>query len=112
MIIVLGGDGSILEAARRASVKGTPILGINLGHLGYMAELELSELSLLHRLFTGEYTVEKRSMLKVEIFNGTELKSFCHALNEAVISMAQWRGSSIWSCGRTVIPFPPTAPTG
>ena len=86
VIIVLGGDGSILEAARRASVKGTPILGVNLGHLGYMAELELSELSLLHRLFTGEYTVEKRSMLKVEIFNGTELKSFCHALNEAVIS--------------------------
>ncbi len=86
VIIVLGGDGSILEAARRASVKGTPILGINLGHLGYMAELELSELSLLHRLFTGEYSVEKRSMLKVEIFNGTELKSFCHALNEAVIS--------------------------
>ena len=40
ILIVLGGDGSILEAARRAAHRGTPILGINLGRLGYMAELE------------------------------------------------------------------------
>ena len=86
IIIVLGGDGSILEASRRASHRGTPILGINLGRLGYMAELELSELPLLDRLFAGDYTVEKRAMLKVELFSGGELKSFCHALNEAVIS--------------------------
>ncbi len=85
-VIVLGGDGSILEAARRASPHGKPILGINLGRLGYMAELEMSELELLNRLFTGEYEVERRAMLRVELYADGELKSFCHALNEAVIS--------------------------
>lgn len=85
--IVLGGDGSILEVARRAAPRGLPILGINLGRLGYMAELEMGELDLLHRLFTEEYEVEERSMLKVELLSANgELKSFCHALNDAVIS--------------------------
>jgi NAD+ kinase len=86
ILIVFGGDGTILEAARRAAKRGTPILGINLGRLGYMAELELSELELLDKLFTGEYELEKRSMLRVELFSGSELRSFCYALNDAVIS--------------------------
>ena len=87
VIIVLGGDGTILETARRAAQRGTPILGINLGRLGYMAELELNELVLLDALFTGEYRLEERSMLRVELLSaGGELRSFCHALNDAVIS--------------------------
>lgn len=86
ILIVLGGDGSILEAARRAAQKGTPILGVNLGRLGYMAELEIGELDLLPRLFKGEYTLEKRSMLRVELLSNGELRSFCYALNDAVIS--------------------------
>ena len=86
ILIVLGGDGTILEAARRAAHRGTPILGINLGRLGYMAELEPGELDLLSRLFTGEYTLETRSMLRVELLSGGELRSFCYALNDAVIS--------------------------
>ncbi len=86
ILIVLGGDGSILEAARRAAQRGTPILGINLGRLGYMAELEMGDLDLLSRLFSGDYTIEKRSMLRVELLSGGELRSFCYALNDAVIS--------------------------
>ncbi len=86
ILIVLGGDGTILEVARRAANRGTPILGINLGRLGYMAELEISELESLKALFTGEYTLEKRSMLRVELFSGGELRSFCYALNDAVVS--------------------------
>lgn len=87
VIIVLGGDGSILEAARRASVRGTPILGINLGRLGYMAELEMGELDQLDRIFDGDYRLEKRSMLRVELLNANrELRSFCYALNDAVVS--------------------------
>jgi NAD+ kinase len=86
ILIVLGGDGTILEAARRAAQRGTPILGINLGRLGYMAELEMSELDNLSCLFTGNYKIEKRSMLRVELLSGGELKSFCYALNDAVIS--------------------------
>lgn len=87
IIIVLGGDGSILEAARRAATRGTPILGINFGRLGYMAELEAGETDSLHKLFTGDYTLEKRSMLRVDLLGtGGELKSFCYALNDAVVS--------------------------
>ncbi len=86
VIIVLGGDGSILEAARRAAVRGTPILGINLGRLGYMAEMEMSDIEQLSKLVSGEYFLEKRSMLRVELYSGSELKSFCYGLNDAVIS--------------------------
>ncbi|MBQ7334995.1 MAG: NAD(+)/NADH kinase [Clostridia bacterium] len=86
ILIVLGGDGTILEAARRAAQRGTPILGVNLGRLGYMAELEMQDLDLLKKLFTGEYELEKRSMLRVELLSGGELRSFCYALNDAVIS--------------------------
>ncbi len=86
ILIVLGGDGTILEAARRAAHRGTPILGINLGRLGYMAELELGEIDQLGRLFTGDYETDARSMLRVELLSGGEMKSFCYALNDAVIS--------------------------
>ena len=86
ILIVLGGDGTILEAARRSAQRGTPILGINLGRLGYMAELEMSELELLGRVVRGDYSLEKRSMLRVELLAGGELRSFCYALNDAVIS--------------------------
>ena len=86
LLIVLGGDGSILEAARRAVHRATPILGINLGRLGYMAELEMSELDLLGKLFTKDYYLEKRSMLRIELYSNGELKSFSYALNDAVIS--------------------------
>lgn len=86
ILIVLGGDGSILEAARRAVHRGTPILGINLGRLGYMAELEIEELDMLGKLFQKDYYLEKRAMLRVELYSGNELKSFSYALNDAVIS--------------------------
>ena len=86
ILVVFGGDGTILEAARRAAHRGTPILGINLGRLGYMAELEMAEIDQLDRLFTGEYELEHRSMLRVELYSDNELKSFCYGLNDAVIS--------------------------
>jgi NAD+ kinase len=87
ILIALGGDGTILEVARRASQKGTPILGINLGRLGYMAELELGELELLDHLIDGNYTLERRSMLRIELLSANnELRSFCFALNDAVVS--------------------------
>lgn len=86
-IIVLGGDGTILESARRASDRSTPIIGINLGRLGYMAELELSEIDLIDRYFKDEYTLEKRSMVSVEIHDlQGNLKLSANALNDAVVS--------------------------
>ena len=67
MVIVLGGDGFMLEAARRAAVEDTPILGINLGRVGYMTELEMDELDLIEKVFRGEYTIDERAMLAVRI---------------------------------------------
>ena len=86
LLVVMGGDGSILEASRRAAMRKIPILGINLGHLGYMTELEMEELDLLGRLFDGNYQIEKRSMLSLEILddNRTRISSF--ALNEVAIT--------------------------
>lgn len=96
LMIVLGGDGTILEAARRAAVRGTPILGINLGRVGYMAELEMTELDLLAHLFdrtTPEgfrpeaYEIEKRAMLNVELVDQTgEVRQTMYGLNDAVIT--------------------------
>ncbi len=86
-VIVLGGDGTILEAARRAAQRGTPILGINLGRVGYMAELELNELDLLPRLITEDYTLDTRTMLHVEQYSASgKPKVRTYALNDAVIS--------------------------
>jgi len=87
VIVILGGDGTILEAARRAVPAGKPMLGINLGRVGYMAELELSELDMLSDFVNGKYDLDERMMLKVELLdkNGnSKLVSF--ALNDAVIS--------------------------
>jgi len=85
IIVVLGGDGTILEAARRASNRGTPILGINMGRLGYMAELEPDELKLLSEVLAGNYAIEERSMLAVERVSGQK-HTIAYALNDAVIS--------------------------
>lgn len=87
ILVVLGGDGSILEAARRAAINKTPILGINLGRLGYMAELEMYELKLLSGLFEGKFEIVQRSMLAVTMIDTrgqSKLTSF--ALNDAVVS--------------------------
>lgn len=87
MIIVLGGDGSILSAARYCLSSGIPILGINLGRLGYMAEMEADEIEMLSKLFDGEYHIEERSMLDVSVFRrGKQLVNRASALNDAVIS--------------------------
>ena len=87
LVIVLGGDGSILEASRSAAPLGKDLLGINLGYLGYMAELDMNNLEALSRVVEGEYQIDERSMLRVEVLNqngGRKAESF--ALNDAVVS--------------------------
>lgn len=86
-IIVLGGDGSILGAARYCISSGIPILGINLGRLGYMAEVETDELPELEKLFDGRFSVEERSMIDVSVLKkGKQMIFRASALNDAVIS--------------------------
>ena len=81
-----GGDGTILHAARDATLHGVPILGVNMGSVGFMAELERSELPLLAPLAHGMYTTEERMMLDVKVLRGDKVISQDMALNDAVIS--------------------------
>ena len=86
LIVVLGGDGSILRAAQAALRYDVPLFGINLGRLGYMAEIEKNELSLIERIYTGKYSIEKRMLLSVGILqaDGTLLK-IGDALNDVAV---------------------------
>ena len=85
--VVLGGDGSVIKAASACAEAGIPVLGINLGRVGYLAEVEQDELYLLSRLCRGEYRLERRMMLSVSVERGgKEIHHMPHALNEAVIS--------------------------
>lgn len=87
IIIVLGGDGTIIESSRRAAPYKKPIIGLNLGRLGYMAELDMNETDMLASLFDGNYTLESRSMLSVEVIgSGNKTRFTSYALNDAVVS--------------------------
>lgn len=66
LIVVLGGDGSILRAAEYALMCDVPLLGINFGRVGYMAELEKHEIPLIDRIYSGDYTVQNRMTMQVE----------------------------------------------
>ena len=83
-VIVLGGDGTILRAAKRAAKHDVPVLGINYGRLGFLAGLENANYDGLKRLVDGNYTVEKRMMLKAEI--GGSYFPPQLLLNDAVVS--------------------------
>ena len=86
-VIVLGGDGTILESARYAALNGVPVIGMNLGRLGYLAELEMNEIMLLEKIVAGEYMVDERSLLKISIKSQKKGKIYCgYALNEVVVS--------------------------
>lgn len=86
MLICFGGDGTILHASKAATRADVPILGVNIGTMGFIAELESGELSLLSRIAAGEYTIERRRMLEVTVHRGGAevLKEIC--LNDAVIT--------------------------
>ncbi len=86
ILICFGGDGTILHAAKDANARGIPILGVNMGSVGFMAELEHGELHQLSKLAKGDYGIESRMMLDVRAFR--DGKEICRdvALNDAVIT--------------------------
>ena len=86
MLICFGGDGTILHAAKDATIHNVPILGINMGSVGFMAELEESELRQLEKLASGSYTLEQRMMLQVRLYHGKQIVFDELALNDAVLS--------------------------
>ena len=85
-LVCFGGDGTILHAAKDASSFGVPIVGVNMGSVGFMAELEQNELSQLTRLVSGEYTLENRMLLDVRVIRDGRVIFRSVALNDAVIT--------------------------
>lgn len=86
-VIVLGGDGALLKAARRAGPLGIPIIGVNLGHLGFLTELELPDLAAaLDRLLAGGFQIEQRMMLIAQVRREGGLLAEFTGLNDAVIT--------------------------
>lgn len=86
ILICFGGDGTILHAARDATLHDVPVMGVNMGSVGFMAELERGELSLLTKLAEGDYRIEGRMMLQVRVLRGDRVLMEDLALNDAVIS--------------------------
>jgi len=100
-IIVLGGDGTILHNAGCEK----PLLGINLGNVGYMSELEKDEMDLLDALAKDEYGIEERMMLDVFISDGGNEHCIGSALNEAVLSkgaVSRMIDIEFSACGRKI----------
>ena len=94
IIIAIGGDGTIIHAAHFAAEHDKPILGINAGRLGFLAGLEKQELNLLKHLFDGNYSTDKRMMLKVTHHSNHGIKGEYICLNDCVIA----RGTSLRLC--------------
>ncbi len=86
-IVVLGGDGTLLRAAKDLAFLERPILGVNLGHLGFLTEVEVPDLLLaLSSLLQGEYTIDERHLLSASVLrDGQELARF-DAMNDVVVA--------------------------
>lgn len=119
--VAIGGDGTIVHVAKAAAVVGCPVLGINAGHVGFLAGLEADQLDALPALLSGDYTIDERALLAVNVcVNEQEVTRY--ALNEAVLSrgglsrlvdvMVRADGGEVLSCrGDGVIIATPTGST-
>ena len=87
LIIVLGGDGTLLSAARAISRREVPLFPVNLGGLGFLTAITIDEIyPELERAFRGEHRVGKRRLLHVEVIRGDSVAESHEALNDAVLS--------------------------
>lgn len=85
--LVLGGDGTLLRVAREAAKKGIPVMGINLGTLGFLAEVEINRMDeAITKLMAGDYMTEERMMLEGSVFHEGITKGFSSALNDITIN--------------------------
>lgn len=86
MVICFGGDGTILHMAKAATRKGIPVLGVNIGTMGFMAELESTELDKLGKIAKGEYTLDNRMMLDVTVQRDRDIIFHDICLNDVVVT--------------------------
>jgi NAD+ kinase len=87
LLVTLGGDGTLLRGARMVATRGTPVLGVNLGHLGFLTSIGPQEVEeLLPRVFTGEYWMDDRITLDAFVLHADGTEGTHHlALNDAVL---------------------------
>jgi NAD+ kinase len=87
LIVVLGGDGTMIATSRMIGDYDVPVLGINYGTLGYLAEFRVEEMfPALESILTGDYRIDKRVRLAVEVMRGEEILMHSRALNDVVIN--------------------------
>lgn len=86
LVVAFGGDGTILHLAKACALRGVPLLGVNLGSLGFMSDLEVGEMDLLRNLAQGKYKKERRMMLDVSVLREGSSVYNNSALNDAVVS--------------------------
>lgn len=87
LAIVLGGDGSMLSAARHLAVHGVPLVGVNQGRLGFMTDIAFSQMrETIEVLLSGDYTVEDRTMLEARVLRGDQEIFSTQALNDIVVN--------------------------
>jgi len=87
LILVLGGDGTMIATGRMLGESQVPVLGVNYGGLGYLAEFPIEELfPALDAILAGQYTVQQRLMLSVELWRGEELVTHNRVLNDVVVN--------------------------
>lgn len=100
LLIVLGGDGTMLSGARLVEQREIPILGVNMGGLGFLTEINFDDLpTALEKVFTGQYHVDKRLMLKIQLQRNETTLGTYSALNDVVVSkghLARMIATKIW----------------
>jgi len=119
MVLVIGGDGTLLRAAELARPAGTPLLGVNLGHVGFLAETEPDVLvDAVHHVLAGTYCVERRMTIDVTVRQNGSVTATTWALNEATVEKAarermldlvtevDGRPLSRWGCDGVVFATP------
>lgn len=87
LLVILGGDGSMLRWARLAAPHGTPMLGVNFGHYGFITEIEPCDLQeSLARVLAGDFFVSQRVVLRASVIRGDKLTATYYGLNDVVVS--------------------------
>ena len=86
LVVCFGGDGTILHMAKSATRRGIPLLGVNIGTMGFMAELESTELDKLLKVARGEYTLDSRMMLDVTVQRDRDILFHDICLNDVVVT--------------------------
>ena len=87
LAVVLGGDGSMLSAARHLAAHGVPLVGVNQGRLGFMTDIAFSQMrETIELLLSGRYTIGERTMLEAQVLRGGKEIFSTHALNDIVVN--------------------------